>query len=246
MDSASGQSILEISNTPVKAKSSLQSRKRKHPSLKLDFSSIVNDNAVAGPSKSANLRNTWNNDPEPHYLGSLVYASAKTWQGVKRVDLRSYECCERRKQLYPTKNGISLDLQEWVHIDFCKSDIEHEIARVKEDIEYVGVMTVGRTNFIKIYRSSHDHRIYVDIRKYDLFDEPLGVSPTRCGVKLTLEQWKKLKDINFNDDIPELANMTPCWYDSSHSNQEYRCPYCAKDTSGVRKTPEYGVMITQV
>ncbi|XP_074662829.1 uncharacterized protein LOC141915259 [Tubulanus polymorphus] len=242
MDSTSGQTTLEMSSTPIRAKSSLQSRKRKHPSLKLDFSSTVNDNAV--PSKVQ--RNTWNNDPEPHYLGSLVYASAKTWQGLKRIDLRSYECCERRKQLYPTKNGISLDLQEWVHIDYCKADIEHEIARVKEDIDYVGVMTVGRSNFIKIYRSSHDHRIYVDIRKYDLHDELFDVTPTRCGVKLTLKLWKKLKDINFNEDIPELTNMKPCWYDSSHSNQEYRCAYCAKDTSGVRKAPEYGVMITQV
>ncbi|XP_074650531.1 uncharacterized protein LOC141905512 [Tubulanus polymorphus] len=240
MDSPSGRSTcsLKICSSPKKAKLSPAYRKRKPVHLKLNFDSIVNDNAVDTPQSMKTVTSS-DGQPDPHYLGQLVYACVKTWQGSKRIDLRTYECCDRKHQLYPTKNGIALDLQEWVHIDYCKSDIEHEIERVKQQAGYVGVMTIGRSNFIKIYRSSHNSRVYIDIRFYILCDAKGETVPSRKGVKLSLSQWKKLKDINFSDDVPELSDMKPCWYEQSHQNQEYRCAYCAKDTSGVRNAPEY-------
>lgn len=187
----------------------------------------VSDNAISTP---INL----NTKPiitgrHSHYLGMLVYASVSNWRQEDRIDLRFHECTDQMT-MFPTKRGISLHLQEWIHLKYCVTDIESDIDRCKQNSNYIGAVSIGRSNFIKIYRAENN-RVYVDIRYYAGCDEVRY--PTQRGVRLSLTQWKKLMDIDFDDELPQLKYLRPCFYDPSHANQEFKCGYCVSNTQAV-------------
>jgi len=159
----------------------------------------------------------------------LVYAGSSNWHQEDRIDIRLHDTNDSMS-IFPTRCGVSLHLQEWVHLKSCKGDIEHDIQRCKVEPLYIGAASIGRSNFVKIYRSENN-RIYVDIRYYRGCD--IERIPTRYGVRLTLSQWKKLIDIDFESELPQLMYLRPCCYGRDHSNQEYKCAYCASNTQAV-------------
>jgi hypothetical protein len=121
----------------------------------------------------------------------------------------------------PTKKGISLSLGRWKILVDSIEDIDEALDHGRAYIRHLGG---------NVYCKVEERCVCVDIRQYW---KPLGqdaVVPTKKGICLRPEEYKKLKDIvpDIGGVIPELDGVVPCYLRSDHQNQEglLECSEC--------------------
>ena len=144
-------------------------------------------------------------------IGNGRYLEVAEWKNEKRIDLREWDGDK------PTKKGISLTLMRW-------KNLVDALEFVDEALEKKSAYTahLGGNVFINIEQGC----VCVDIRQYW---KPQGdLVPTRKGLCLRPDEYKKLKEIIPQITLPEMDSVVPCYLQSDHMNQmgALQCSEC--------------------
>lgn len=160
-------------------------------------------------------------------IGREVYVVAQTFQGRTYVHVRRYG---KRLDggIFPTKTGISLDLEKWKKIHELQSDNIDESIRDYQEGKTIHYKSHLGDNYFVTLNTGYP---LINIRKWFVPEGQKELVPTRKGIALTFEQWDKLKDstIVVREFIgEELDRVTYCEFSDSHQNQMgfYECRSC--------------------
>ncbi|OWF45232.1 Activated RNA polymerase II transcriptional coactivator p15 [Mizuhopecten yessoensis] len=152
-------------------------------------------------------------------IGNDHYVVASRFQGRLYIHIRIYEK-RPDNTTYPTKKGITLDLEKWTKLMTWYSDDVDEAIKGYDD--------ETKDTDLKIHLGSNYHVSLntgypvVNIRRWFLSDNEKEIKPTRKGITLTFRQWGKVKDAMtvLKDFIgKELENVTFCEMAEDHQNQ---------------------------
>ena len=126
------------------------------------------------------------------------------WNGSKRVDLRFW-----KDATVPTKEGVSLHLDQWKALFNISDVIDDLLTRVieKEPVEWR--YHIGNDVFVTIKAPFP----FVHIRKHFISADEWTYRPTKRGVALHFGEWKELKQIIpfLEEREPELRQLVPLY-----------------------------------
>ena len=124
--------------------------------------------------------------PLKRALGGNIYLELTEWNGSKRVDLRFW-----KDATVPTKEGVSLHLDQWKALCNMSDVIDDLLTRVieKEPVEWR--YHIGNDVFVTIKAPFP----FVHIRKHFIPADEWTYRPTKRGVALHFGEWKELKKI---------------------------------------------------
>ncbi len=138
------------------------------------------------------------------HIGNGRYVRVQEWKGDLRVDIREWD------KKIPTKKGVSLPLGRWKHFVESVETIDDAL----------------NTKYLEFYNNHLGGNVYctvegvcVDIRQY--WKPADTVIPTRKGICLRADEYKRLKDSipQIGQTLPELDAFVPCYLQSDHQNQ---------------------------
>jgi hypothetical protein len=142
--------------------------------------------------------------PIKRALGGNRYLELKEWNGSKRVDLRF---C--KDGTVPTKEGVSLHLDQWKALCNMSDVIDNLLTRVieKEPVEWR--YHIGDDVFVTIKAPFP----FVHIRKQFIPTGEWTYRTTKRGVALHFGEWKELKQIIplLEEREPELRQLVPLY-----------------------------------
>jgi len=160
-------------------------------------------------------------------IGQSLYVSVNEFDGEIYIHIRKF--VETSNKKYPTKTGAALTLIRWKEFISHISEIESSVEKLSttEDVQFLQHLG-GNWNV-----SVNKEFVSVDIRKYWLPEGRDDTVPTRKGISLKVQEFRKLVE-SFDDikeKIPELANVVRCLDRGDHQNQlgALRCPECNPD-----------------
>ena len=141
-------------------------------------------------------------------IGLNRYVSVKKQDGV--LNLTIYE-------LGSDVKSLTFPARRWVQLTSLVEQIDESINQllVKQNVDLR--LPIGG----KFYVSVTTGFICVDLREF-YYHPTKGVSPTKRGIALRLNEWIALKDVmqKLFVKYPILASTTPCMYEPNHQNQE--------------------------
>ena len=142
--------------------------------------------------------------PLKRALGGNIYLELTEWNGSKRVDLRFW-----KDATVPTKEGVSLHLDQWKALCNMSDVIDDLLTRVieKEPVEWR--YHIGNDVFVTIKAPFP----FVHIRKHFIPADEWTYRPTKRGVALHFGEWKELKQIIplLEEREPELRQLVPLY-----------------------------------
>ena len=142
--------------------------------------------------------------PLKRALGGNIYLELTEWNGSKRVDLRFW-----KDATVPTKEGVSLHLDQWKALCNMSDVIDDLLTRVieKEPVEWR--YHIGNDVFVTIKAPFP----FVHIRKHFIPADEWTYHPTKRGVALHFGEWKELKQSIplLEEREPELRQLVPLY-----------------------------------
>ena len=142
--------------------------------------------------------------PLKRALGGNIYLELTEWNGSKRVDLRFW-----KDATVPTKEGVSLHLDQWKALCNMSDVIDDLLTRVieKEPVEWR--YHIGNDVFVTIKAPFP----FVHIRKHFIPTDEWTYRPTKRGVALHFGEWKELKQSIplLEERGPELRQLVPLY-----------------------------------
>lgn len=164
-------------------------------------------------------------------IGNDCYVVAKPFKGEMLVHVRKYD---KRDDglLFPTKKGIALNLEKWAKLECWKSqDIDDEILKYRDNQEVDYMAHLGGNYYVTLKKGYP----CVNIRRWFLPENEQEICPTKTGIALSFDQWKKVKlaMVAVRDLLKnELENITFCEFTDSHAGQlgALRCSNCNPNT----------------
>ena len=142
--------------------------------------------------------------PLKRALGGNRYLEFKEWNGSKRVDLRFW-----KEGTVPTKEGVSLHLDQWKALCNMSDVIDELLTRVIENEPVDWRYHIGDDVFVTIKAPFP----FVHIRKHFIPASEWTYRPTKRGVALHFLEWKELKQIIplLEEREPELRQLVPLY-----------------------------------
>ncbi|XP_041369998.1 uncharacterized protein LOC121383951 [Gigantopelta aegis] len=157
-------------------------------------------------------------------IGQNVYVVAQPWKQELLIHIRKFD--SDKGKTFPTKQGIALNLKQWVELCGCKSQIDETISALKQGKDETLVKHLGAN----VHASMDKNFTGVDLRQWWWCDEMKSVKPSKKGIFLSLQQWEKLKGCFtvMCDFVPELNSSVPCAMQDDHQNQMgfLQCSFC--------------------
>jgi hypothetical protein len=140
--------------------------------------------------------------PLKRALGGNRYLELKEWNGSKRVDLRFW-----KDDIVPTKEGVSLHLDQWKALCNMSDVIDDLLTRIIEKEPVGWRYHIGDDVFLRIKAPFP----VVHIRKHFIPAGERTYRPTKRGVALRFGDWKELKKpISLLEERePELRQLIP-------------------------------------
>ncbi|NYT46726.1 MAG: transcriptional coactivator p15/PC4 family protein [Candidatus Methanofishera endochildressiae] len=138
------------------------------------------------------------------HLGRLLYLELKEWNGTKRVDLRFW-----KEGTVPTKEGVSLHLDQWKALCNMSDVIDELLTRVIENEPVDWRYHIGDD----VYVTLKAPYVCINIRKHFIPAGEWTYRPTKRGVALHFGEWKELKQIIplLEEREPELRELIPLY-----------------------------------
>ena len=137
-------------------------------------------------------------------LGGNIYLELAKWNGSKRVDLPFWKDCT-----VPTKEGVSLHMDQWKALRNMSNVIDDLLTRVieKEPVEWR--YHIGDDVFVTIKAPFP----FVHIIKHFIPAGEWTYRPSKRGVGLHFGEWKELKQIIplLEEREPELRQLVPLY-----------------------------------
>jgi hypothetical protein len=142
--------------------------------------------------------------PLKRVLGGNRYLDFKEWIGSKRVYLRFW-----KDGTVPTKEGVSLHLDQWKALCNMSDVIDDLLIRVIEKEPVDWRCHIGD----KVYVTIKAPYVSVHIRKHIIPAGEWTYRPTKRGVALHFGEWKELtKTIPLLEERePELTQLVPLY-----------------------------------
>ena len=142
--------------------------------------------------------------PLKRALGGNIYLELTEWNGFKRVDLRFW-----KDATVPTKEGVSLHLDQWKALCNMSDVIDDLLTRVIEKEPEEWRYHIGNDVFVTIKAPFP----FVHIRKHFIPADKWTYRPTKRGVALHFGEWKELKQIIplLEEREPELRQLVPLY-----------------------------------
>ena len=151
-------------------------------------------------------------------LGYGLYVFEGRFQGQTYMHIR--ECGEDKDgKKYPTKKGITLNLQRWMELKCILPDIDQEVKKYQSGEPHVYSQRHLGGNWMVTVKSGLP---WVDIRQYWLPLDYEEVVPTKKGYCVSFEQFKELRQamIVASELVPEIDDTVPCYMEDDHNNQQ--------------------------
>jgi hypothetical protein len=137
-------------------------------------------------------------------LGGNRYLEFTEWNGSKRVDLRFWKDCT-----VPTKEGVSLHLDQWKALCNMSDVIDDLLTRVIEKEPVDWRYHIGDDVFVTIKAPFP----FIHIRKHFIPAREWTYHPTKRGVALHFGERKEMKQIIplLEEREPELRQLVPLY-----------------------------------
>lgn len=130
------------------------------------------------------------------------------------------------KQGYPTNVGVALNPSRFAILAMSQDDITEKVNQLNTPGEFDYKTHLGGGLYCTVRSGCYS----VHLRKYFVPHDKLYPIPTKKGIALRLEEWKKLivHLQTIREEFPELGNALPCHFDAFHQNQEgaFTCVEC--------------------
>lgn len=153
------------------------------------------------------------------HLGNERYVVVNEFNGKMLIHIRQYDMDAKRTVRYPTKRGITLNVEKFKKLEeLCVRDINECIKEVQEGKHVNYRYHLGGNVFVTVQSEWPS----VNIRKWFL---PPGESkelPTKKGIALTFEQWSFIKGaINLVKGLlkEQWDSTVFCEFSEDHQNQ---------------------------
>ena len=159
---------------------------------------------------------------QKYELGNNRYVSVSNFKGKTYVHVRVHD----EMQGYPTKVGVALNPSRFAILTLAEDDIAEKVNQLNKPEEFDYKTHLGGG----VYCTVRSGCCSVHLRKYFVPHDKMYPIPTKKGISLRIEEWRKLlihlKTIR--EEFPELAQATPCHFDTFHQNQEaaFSCVEC--------------------
>ena len=149
--------------------------------------------------------------------------------GDVRMDIRNMNMTSN--QFYPTKKGVCLVLDQVFELQQCVLSVDEALDEIRRGQAVTMKIHIKQNVFVRV---SNDFK-GVDIRKCfrplnSTSREPV---PTRMGVFLKLDAWRRLKEIlmDLEQIIPDYKDFVPCHMKNDHMDLVNRlsCRKCNPD-----------------
>lgn len=122
--------------------------------------------------------------------------------------------------------GIALNPSRFAVLTMILDEVSDKVAALNKQGEFEYKSHLGGGVYCVVRSGCYS----VHLRKYFVPNDKQYPVPTKNGIALSLQEWRKLLEHlpTIRDDFPELSNATPCHFDSFHSNQEaaFSCIEC--------------------
>jgi Transcriptional Coactivator p15 (PC4) len=140
-------------------------------------------------------------------IGLNRYVSVKKQDGVLNITI-----CELGSDV----KSLTFPARRWVQLTSLVEQVDESINRllVKQNVDLK--LAIGG----KFYVSVTTGFICVDLREF-YYHPTKGVSPTKRGIALRLNEWVTLKEVmqKLYVKYPILASTTPCTYEPNHHQE---------------------------
>ena len=139
---------------------------------------------------------------------------ALTYNGAD-IEIRQYETNESEL----LKTGIKISLLRFASFRLRMKEIEEHIPSVEDKSRVFFKVHVGGP--LKIV-ARHDG---IDLREFRYTDDRLCTIPDDVGIHLSFDEWKQLKSAisELVAEKPEIANVTECFRQPNHSDEDVLC-----------------------
>lgn len=174
------------------------------------------------PSMNDDITTSYDGRCFIHLLGD-VYVVAKEFKNKMIIHIRHYDETGERK--IPTKKGVALNLSRWLLLEEKKDEIDNMFMKTQSaEEEQAYTVHLGGVVYVTV-----DPKFpTVDIRHFwqpSNVDKPI---PTRKGVALNKQKWKRLCDTIqiMREFVPELKTTCVCYYSHPNELEALSCKEC--------------------